>query len=529
MIYKKNIITFIIILIGALFFSCQIDKNVDRQNKVELIENDSRGLNGNATLKVISDDSLALKRVHFGGLHLLGNSSSDRYIRTYLKDTTIVTILNLEKPQIVFFSGLGLNINYMSYFLISPGDSVLLSIKNKQLVISGKNSAHYNFYPKIDSTYTAYWYVPYKDDLKDYKKRIKESYLKRKQFFNSYIEKHNVTDDFKTIMSAKIQHEYLYYLMAPTKVKMKYNGRFIYINDFDNFLKEEIKKNNIEKDGLFDIGDYFDHVSVEDFNKPKLLNNHFFRANLVFFIRQYFLDSDYENYSKSKFLEEKKFIQDNFEEEIETFAIARLLLDYHKNSFGLSKESNELLKQTIDTYYERFSKDDSYKEKIDELKQSLDNIESKLSDELLQIKLIDIKGDTLSLAEVFNKSKNKIKIIDFWASWCLPCVDEVQKSQNVRNELAKNNNLDLIYFSIDEKKLSWLKTSRKWAKYGMLNNQYLIPNFKSTELYHYLKVKSIPRYVIFNKQNEIIIEDGPRPTDSIRFRQVLNEALDKSW
>ena len=523
MIYKKHVLTFIIILIGVLFFSCRTGTKEDRQNKTKLVDVDSNRLGQNAIITVVSDDSLVLKNIYLSGLHLLSNSSGERYIQTYKKDTTVINILNLERPQTVFFNGIGLDIQYLTHFFISPSDSILLSIKNNDLKAIGNNSAHYNFYPEMDSTNTAYRSIPYENNLKEYKKRIKENYIKRKRAFNSYNKKNNVTDDFKTIMSAKIQHEYWYYLIGLPSDEIKRKNDVIYVRNFDDFLFDEIKRINVEKDGIFEIGEYFDHVAIEDFKKPELLNNQFFRFNLIFFIRRYFLDSDYANYSKSKFLEEKKFIQDNFGEEIETFAIARLLLDYHKNSFGLGKENNELLKQTIDVYYDRFSKDDSYKEKIDELKQSLNNIESELSNDLLQTKLIDIKGDTISLAEVFNKYKNRIKIVDFWASWCLPCIDEIQKSKGIRSALTTDKNLELIYFSIDKNKSAWLKASNKLAKYGMLNNQYLIPNFKSTELNHYLLVKSIPRYVIFNKQNEIVVEDGPRPTDSIRFQQVLNE------
>lgn len=71
------------------------------------------------------------------------------------------------------------------------------------------------------------------------------------------------------------------------------------------------------------------------------------------------------------------------------------------------------------------------------------------------------------------------------------------------------------------------KVIQKMGKIWMLKNQYLIPNFNSSELNNYLNVKSIPRYVIFNKQNEIVVEDGPRPTDSVKFKQVLNEVLMK--
>lgn len=528
MIFKKYIIVCFIILIGELFLSCQTNNKKDQQNETNLSEIDNSRLIQKATIKVISDDSLVLKRIHLLNLHLLPNSSSERYIKTYLKDTTVIDII-LEKPQIVNFNTFGIKTIYITRFLLSPGDNILLNIKDKNLTATGENAAHYNFYPKLDSSNTTYRYIPYKNDLKDYKKRIKANYLKRKQFFDSYIKKNVVTEDFIAIMGAQIRYEYLYNLMGPRSKEIKGEGEkdVFYVNNFDNFLFDEVKEINIEKDGIFDFGKYFDQVSLEDFKKPELLKNNFFRVNLIFFIRQYFLDSGYANYSKSKFLEEKKFIQDNFGEEIETYAIARLLLDYHKNSFGLGKENYDLLKQTIEEYYDQFLSDDSYVEKIDELKQSLENFKRELSDELLQTKLIDLKGDTISLNEVFNKSKNKIKVIDFWASWCLPCLDEVQKSQSIRSALAKNSNLELIYFSIDKDKSAWIKTSKKLAKYGMLKNQYLISNFKSSELNHYLKVKSIPRYVIFNKQNEIVVEDAPRPTDSIRFKQVLNEILMK--
>jgi len=529
MILKKNITICFIILLSVFFFSCKMDSKKDQQNQGKLSEISNSPKIQNVRIKVISDDTLFLSRIHLKNIHLLSNSASKRYSITYLKDTTVID-MPLARPQIVYFNTSSGNTQYITRFLISPGDKILLNITDKNFNATGVNAAHYNFYPLIDSINTAYWHIPYKYNLQDYKKRIKANYLKRKKFFSAYVENNPVTDEFKIMMGAQIQHEYLYNLIGPNSKEIKDptgENETFYANNFSNFLAEEVGKTNVEKDGIFDYGEYFDHVSIEDFKKPELLNNHIFRVTLILFIRQYFLDSGYANYSRLKFLEEKKFIQDNFGKEIETYAIARLLLDYHKNSFGLGKENNKLLNETIDAYYSEFVKDDSFKEKIDELKISLSNFKGQLSEELLQTKLINIKGDTLSLVEVFDKSKGKLKIIDFWASWCIPCLDEVEKSQEIRSNLENNKNIDLIYFSIDKDEKAWRATSKKLRKSGMLKNQYLIPNFNTTALHAYLKVKTIPRYVFFNKLNEIVVEDGPRPTDSIRFKAVINEILQK--
>lgn len=524
MIYKKYIITFSIILISGLHFSCQIDSKDNRQNKAEPHKSDSRESNQKAIIKVVSDDAKALKHTAITDFNKMSNTGAF-YSKIIQNDTLTFTIDSIYKPHILRYSGIGNYNSYRAKILVSPGDKVLFKIKNNFLVFIGKNAANYNFYTQLDSTGTDWSKIPYNGDIFEYKKKCKANYLKRQHFLESYVAQNNVSDDFKAFVGAELQQEYLWNLMGPRSIPSK-DGLF-FINNLENLIGTIAQDYDVEKDGVFNLEEYFDHIGLQDFNNSEQLNSFYGRYNLISFLRQYFLGSEYTTYSKSKFQEEKKFIQENFIDDVETYAIARLLVDYHKNSFGLVKESNDLLKQTIDTYYERFSKDDSYKEKIDELKQSLNNIDSKLSDELLQTKLIDFKGDTISLNEVFNKSKNKIKVIDFWASWCLPCIDEVQKSQNIRNTLVKNDNLDLIYFSIDKDKSSWIKSSKKMAKYGMLKNQYLIPNFKSTELNQFLRVKSIPRYVIFNKQNEIVVEDGPRPTDSIRFKGVLNEVLMK--
>ena len=58
----------------------------------------------------------------------------------------------------------------------------------------------------------------------------------------------------------------------------------------------------------------------------------------------------------------------------------------------------------------------------------------------------------VSVKDVF--SKNKITIIDFWASWCGPCRQEMPNLVNTYNKY-KEQGLGIVGVSLDEDKEQW--------------------------------------------------------------------------
>lgn len=109
-------------------------------------------------------------------------------------------------------------------------------------------------------------------------------------------------------------------------------------------------------------------------------------------------------------------------------------------------------------------------------------------------------GKTLSLKDL----RGKIVLIDFWASWCGPCMGEMP---NVKNLYAKyhERGLEVLGVSMDNKKEAWVKSIEKeqlpWLQVSSLLGMGRCPVGKSYE------VLAIPKFYIIDREGKIIAKD----------------------
>ena len=96
--------------------------------------------------------------------------------------------------------------------------------------------------------------------------------------------------------------------------------------------------------------------------------------------------------------------------------------------------------------------------------------------------------------------KGKVKIIDFWASWCAPCRREMPTLVKLYKDY-QTKGLEILSVSIDEKKDAWknaiFEDGNTWKNVSDLKG------VKSPVVALY-GIKSIPFMVVVDENNKIV-------------------------
>ena len=131
--------------------------------------------------------------------------------------------------------------------------------------------------------------------------------------------------------------------------------------------------------------------------------------------------------------------------------------------------------------------------------------------------VIDINGTSLSLISFQNKS---CVLLDFWASWCVPCREGIPELKNLYSEY-NSKGFEIIGITLDKNLDSWKKLIVKenienWKHFSFIENQKLIEN-----LYY---VQGIPQKILINKEGLIIGKwVGESIENQLELRKILSE------
>lgn len=128
------------------------------------------------------------------------------------------------------------------------------------------------------------------------------------------------------------------------------------------------------------------------------------------------------------------------------------------------------------------------------------------------VEKIGVKG----LHTLTEGSKGKILIINYWATWCGPCVKEFPGLVSLRNQFSEDD-LTIVGISIDDR----VKPVENFIARHKANFPIYLDN---REISTMLSINSIPRTVIYDRSGEKVLDHlGFISEES--FRHVVQQLL----
>lgn len=186
-------------------------------------------------------------------------------------------------------------------------------------------------------------------------------------------------------------------------------------------------------------------------------------------------------------------VKSTFENNIEkTYAVA-ILAQYMKNSYTPMQLDSIIKKMPASSLNNKMAK--QLISEIEATKRSSEgqvfiNIEQKSPD-----------GNLISLKDIV--ANNKCVMIDFWASWCSPCIASMPEFKKLYKEY-KDKGFEIYAVSIDDKKENWLKAIKNhelsWIHVSDLKGW-------NTQAKTDYAVKGVPTTVLINRDGIIVAKN----------------------
>ncbi len=147
------------------------------------------------------------------------------------------------------------------------------------------------------------------------------------------------------------------------------------------------------------------------------------------------------------------------------------------------------------------------------------NIEFKIEDDIM---LEAATGEKLSMQELVAAHSGKVIYVDYWASWCGPCIKEMPHSKVLQAELTESP-IVYVYISSDRTARPWKKAMEKHDLNEGLH--YRITNASTSQGLEDLQIMFIPRYMIYDRTGKLVDKDTYRPSESDALKAELTKYL----
>jgi thiol-disulfide isomerase/thioredoxin len=124
-------------------------------------------------------------------------------------------------------------------------------------------------------------------------------------------------------------------------------------------------------------------------------------------------------------------------------------------------------------------------------------------------------------AKYIDKYKGKIVYIDFYATWCGPCRQEIPYAKQLHAEF-KNEEVVFLNLCAKSKQEDWGNFKRQYELEG---ENYLLNNEEFYLLSDIYKVQGFPTYILIDKEGNVVDYNALRPSTKKSLYDKINELL----
>ncbi len=209
----------------------------------------------------------------------------------------------------------------------------------------------------------------------------------------------------------------------------------------------------------------------------------------------------------------------------DAYSVACTAIGASQSSEYIATEHKKLYSEVADAREKGNGSSEKYDEVLAQLeKQAKESRLKKMSSQRLNMEPIEgmlttLDGKKVTLADF----KGKVVMIDFWATWCGPCVKSMPSLQEVYNKYSGNDQVQILVVNVWERTKERKEVAGKFIE----TNKYTFPVFLDLEdeVVKKFGVTGIPTKFFLDKEGRVQYKDvGFKAADE--FKEYASSVID---